>query len=122
MDPRRVERTLLHRKIGLFDYSREFARRGIVSPYVQIFLIARIITEWMSRAQQLPSLSDEAELRDWLRNAVDAQTNREATEAAKTAPLTRLILSTAPLVAWNPYRDFAELFNAYCGPKAYDNV
>lgn len=122
MDPRRVERTLLHRKIGLFGYSREFARRGILSPYVQIFLIARIITEWMSRAQRLPSLSDEAELGDWLRNAVDSQANSEAIEAAKTAPLTRLMLSTAPFVAWNPYRDFAELLNAYCGPKAYDNV
>lgn len=122
VDPRRVERTLLHKKIGLFGYSREFARRGIVSPYLQVFLIARIIAEHMRRAQQLPSLSDEDEVKGWLQNAIEEQISSEATQEAKVGSLDKLALTTVGLIAWNPHRDFAELLNAYCGPKAYDNV
>lgn len=122
VDPRRVERTLLHKKIGLFGYSREFARRGIVSPYLQVFLIARIIAEHMRRAQQLPSLSDEAEVKGWLENAVEEQISDEITQQAKVGSLDKLALTTVGVIAWNPHRDFAELLNAYCGPKAYDNV
>lgn len=122
VDPRRVERTLLHKKIGLFGYSRELAKRGIVSPYVQIFLIARIIAEHMRRAQQLPSLTDDDEVRGWLQNAVEEETSDEVIQEAKTGSLDKLALTTGNLVAWSPHRDFAELLNAYCGPKAYGNV
>lgn len=122
MDPGRVERTLLHKKIGLFGYSSELVKRGIVSPYVQIFLIARIIEEHMKAPQQLPSLNDDAQITGWLQNAIEEQTSQEVTQAARVGSLDNLALNTTALVAWNPYRDFAELLNAYCGPKAYDNV
>lgn len=122
MDPRRVERTLLHKKIGLFGYSREFARYGIVSPYVQIVFIGRIIAEQMDRALRLPSLSNNEEVEKWLKNAVEKQANRESDRAPRLEPLDHLALTTSRVVAWNPYRDFAELLNVYCGPKAYQNA
>src|SRR6266498_3023323 len=122
MDPRRVERTLLHKKIGLFGYSREFGKYGIGSPYMQIVFIGRIISEQMEKTQRLPLLSDEAEIKKWLQNAVEKQANRESDKAPKWEPLDHLALRTARVVAWNPYRDFAELLNAYCGPRAYQNA
>lgn len=122
MDPRRVERTLLHRRIGLFGYSREFVKHGILSPYVQIVFIGRIIRDQMENAQQLPSLIDNAEIEKWLGNAVEKQVIRQSNKEPKWEPLDHLALVTARVVAWNPYRDFAELLNVYCGPKAYQNA
>jgi hypothetical protein len=122
LDHKRVERTLLHKKIGLFGYSREFAKYGIVSPYMQVVFIGRIIEEQMKRAERLPSVSDNTEVNRWLQKAVEKQVNSEKDEAAKLEPLPHLALSTARLVAWDPYRDFAELLNAYCGPRAYQNA
>lgn len=122
MDHKRVERTLLHKKIGLFGYSREFNKYGIVSPYMQVVFIGRIIEEQMKRAERLPSLSDNTEVNRWLQKAVEKQVNREKDEPAKLEPLPHLALSTARAVAWDPYRDFAELLNAYCGPRAYQNA
>src|SRR5262245_36179140 len=122
MDPRRVERTLLHRRIGLFGYSREFAKHGILSPYVQIVFIGRIIRDQMESAQELPSLIDNAEIEKWLGNAVEKQVIRQSEREPKWEALDHLALVTARVVAWNPYRDFAELLNVYCGPKAYQNA
>ena len=42
----------------------------------------------------------------------------EVTQQAKVGSVDKLALTTMGVIAWNPHRDFAELLNAYCGPKA----
>ncbi len=70
MNARRVERTLLHRTYSIFRYAEELELQGISSPSEQIVAIGRFIVDELGQATELPRLSDEEAVEQWMGKAL----------------------------------------------------
>src|SRR5713226_7162173 len=118
MDQLRVERSLLHRRFGIFRYSQALQEHGIVSPAQQIVLIGRFVEAGLGKLRVVPQLSDDESLCSWMRDKLaELLPALRVDEIAE--PLSSVAIRTMPLIAWNMYRDFAELLNFRCGATAY---
>ncbi len=119
MDQLRVERTLLHKGFGIFRYSQELAEHGIVSPAQQIVAIGHFIEEGLGKLTVLPQLHDEEALCSWMKEKLTEVLPVLLHVHEVLEPLSSVAIRTMPLVAWNTYREFAELLNFRCGAAAY---
>lgn len=122
MDTLRVERTLLHRKFGVFRYAEGLAQHGISTPSEQIVVIGRFIVDELGRATTFPRLSNDEAVERWMQQAIAAEISRLRQSGFTLEPLGIIALRAGFFIAWNPYIDFAELLSAQCGREAYPRV
>lgn len=120
MNSKRVERTMLYRKFGLFNYSGELIKHGLTGPYEQIAAIASIIEQWIGRAERLPNLSDSEAVERWMQEPIRLTATIWRESPPEPEPLERIALRSSAFVAWSLYADFAELLNALSGARAYE--
>jgi len=122
MDGVRVYRTLLHKRFGIFRYSAALEKCGISSPSEQMFAVGRFIEEGLGNMTKFPRLSDETAVANWMRDAIVSMSPHLIQSGEDLKHFDLLLLRTTRFLAWNPYREFAELLNFRCGAKAYSRA
>lgn len=119
MDIMRVQRTQFHREIGVFRYAEVLERLGVLGPTRQMLALTRFVEEVLGEGQALPHPGDEDAISAWLNEGMASIVGNIDATAHEGATLAGLALRTEPYVAWDLYRDFAELLNLSCGGDAY---
>ena len=114
----RVFRTMVHRKFGIFRYSEELRSLGVIAPADQIRSVGLFIERGLGRAREFPRISDDNELESWMRDSISTTLDVEDI-GDRPESLHWILLRTGGIVAWNPFREFAELLNYRCGATAY---
>lgn len=121
LDPLRVERTQVHRAIGVFRYSKALDALGVEGPSRQLTAISRFLETRLGTVD-LPPVGSQEALTDWVRSELAVVVRGLDAHVSSGESVAGLALRVQPVVAWNPYEDFAEILNLKCGAQAYSTA
>ena len=118
MSQPRLLRTIAYQRFGVFRARELLVQRGVEIPSEQIAAVARFLQAGLGDETDLsfvfgPSDAVEGKMRTIFGRTLDAP---GSPLEAFIRPLSHLALEVQPLIAWDPFQDFAELLTAACSP------
>ncbi len=118
MDEFIERRKRLHQHIGVFGYSAEFTRLGVVTASSQIRGIGAFLTH-LATAADLPIVGgDQSPVSSW----IGQRLSTVACNLPSVSSLEELQSGVPPFLEWDGAGDFAELLNLLSGDRAYSSA